>query len=91
MLLKLSVSKAAASSQDRQVEVSEFHTHLTPGTAVTQSSCSENTAQLTGVNFSTSLSIRLLKPPYTYITLKQTHRREEREINFTEGMRREES
>lgn len=85
MFLKPSVSWGAAASQDIQVEVVEFHRHFMPGTAVTQSSCSKKAAQLAGVNLSTSLSIRLLKPPYTYITLTQ----EETEINL-EYLRRNE-
>lgn len=78
MFLKPSVSWGAAASQDIQVEVVEFHRHFMPGTAVTHSSCSEKAAQLTGVNLSTSLSIRLLKPPYTYITLTHTHKKRQR-------------
>lgn len=88
MFLKPSVSWGATVSQDIQVEVVEFHTHFTPGTAVTHSSCSENAAQLAGVNLSTSLSIRLLKPPYTYITLTHTYKKRQRlTSSISKGMR----
>lgn len=69
VFLKASMSRSAAASQGTQVELEEFHIHFTPGTAITHSRCSEKAAQLAGVNLSTSPSIRLLKPPYTYITL----------------------
>ncbi|KAF3845135.1 hypothetical protein F7725_008298, partial [Dissostichus mawsoni] len=54
----------------RQLSWVLFHTHWIPGQAWLQDAGLEKAAQLGDVYMRTSLSSRLLKPPNTYITLK---------------------